>query len=184
MAKRVSAEFDDEAFRRAKEKKEELDISWKEVILRGLETRPEPRDIRPGVRVAKKLLGEGMFDQPAGRGIRAEVEDVEASDDAVLALPGTSQEIPVKIRLRTSRDGMEAPFVEVRDQPGMNQLTEEDRQSVMENLSDENPAVLKIREAGRGEYEVFPIIDWSRDDAGNIVAKDVEIEDFVEQKTE
>lgn len=208
MSKRVAVDFEEEAFRRLKQRKEQLDLSWRDVILRGLEEKPSTRDLRAGRLLAKQWFGEGMDNQPSGEGITAtvqdtdpnarvaqeleravdsfesggdletEIENLESGDDAILSLPGTDTEIPLRVRLKTTNEGLEAGLVAVRDIPGRNQFKESDRATTSESLAEGEPAILEIGQIDEVRYEVTPSIEWSRDDSGMLTATDVDIKEF------
>ena len=213
---------DDEVFERMRRRKDELDLSWEEVLRRGLGRSDErgsghgPRHGSPGpgrgprhpheheeFGVSKRGPGGwNPFDPDFGRklsehiqqsvqgslpfetdlGLEAEIGELEDAEDAVLAFPfladDPSNQVPMRVNLRTSSEGLDVEVVAVRrgkDVAEMNRFDSGARATVTKRLAAGEPAALRLRD-GEEEYAVFPSLSWSRDADGRPTVSEVEIE--------
>ena len=216
---------DDEVFERMRRRKDELDLSWEEVLRRGLSGGDERAQSRgrgpttppgpsgPGPRHAHERdefgsSGRGKggwnpFDPDFGRklsehiqqsvqgslpfetefgGLEAEIDQLEDAEDAVLAFPFLAEDpgnqVPLRVNLRTSSEGLDVEVVAVRRGKGvaeMNRFGADGRASVTKQLAAGEPAALRLRD-GAEEYAVFPSLSWSRDAGGRPTVSEVEIE--------
>lgn len=247
MAREVRITIDDdEVFERMKARKRQLDLSWEEVLKRGLRDptggtgqdgpaepggesggadfvgwSPETgwqgmssewgaqrhgdadlddvvdefkESIRGQVRDSLRASMAAMEDphpasQPGGGaergGLDREMTELERAEDAVLRFDGVTDEapryeVPLRVRLETSRDGMDVEVVAVREGKSvseMNRFDRETRRAVNEHLARGGTATLAFEGAER--YEVGPVCSWSRDDAGHPTVTAVDIEEVL-----
>ena len=248
MAREVRISIDDdEVFERMKARKRDLDLSWEEVLHRGLREDPVergedapggaagagasisagqsghagpadsvgharhnpefgPGDERVGVDVSydpgDSISGmveeiKGQVQDQVRESLRASMESVEAAgadleremdelanaEDAVLRFPEAAgddprYEIPLRVRLETSRGGMDVTVVTVREgksAAGSNRFDREIRRAVNEHLARGGTASLAF-EGGLESYEVAPVLEWRHGDDGapTVTAVDVE----------
>jgi hypothetical protein len=217
---------DDEVFERMRRRKDELDLSWEEVLRRGLSEGDErgpghhgrhpgpsgpvgPGSHHPGEReefgrsergpggwnpfdpdFGQKLsehiqrsVQESMpFEAEFGGTLEAEIGQLEDAEDAVLAFPfladDPSNQVPMRVNLRTSSEGLAVEVVAVRrgkDVAEMNRFGADGRATVTRRLAAGEPAALCLRD-GAEEYAVFPSLSWSRDSSGRPTVSEVEIE--------
>lgn len=146
----VRVSFDDpEVFNLLSERKEELDLSWQEVIFRGLQK-------------------EGAPD------IEEEVDRLESAEDAVLDFDffdSTEKRVPVRIRLKTGPNGYEVDRVDIRrgkDVEMMNRFKSHDRDKIAEKLKDRDATNLVFR-ADKTSYNVEVVLSWGRDEHGRCI---------------
>ncbi|WP_415380892.1 hypothetical protein [Halosimplex sp. TS25] len=240
MAREVRITIDDdEVFERMKARKRELDLSWEEVLHRGLREVPEERpgephqpgtapgpegshraeDDRRGRRghdvsvelgagpsdpgpggsddsigaVVEEIKGQ-VHDQvreslrasmesveTAGADLEREMTELERAEDAVLRFDDVTgddprYQVPLRVRLETSRGGLDFEVVAVRggkSVSGMNRFDRETRQAINEHLARGGTATLSFD--GEEAYEVGPAIAWRRDDDGAPIVSDVGI---------
>ena len=211
---------DDEVFERMRRRKDELDLSWEEVLRRGLSEgdergraqgrgptsppgpggsgprHPHEREefgaggwnpFDPGFgqklseHIQRSVQGSLPFDAELG-GLEAEIGQLEDAEDAVLAFPfladDPSNQVPLRVNLRTSSEGLDVEVVAVRrgkDVAEMNRFGADGRASVTKRLASGEPAALRLRD-GAEEYAVFPSLSWSRDTDGRPTVSEVEIE--------
>ncbi|WP_436927805.1 hypothetical protein [Halosimplex amylolyticum] len=239
MAREVRITIDDdEVFERMKARKRDLDLSWEEVLHRGLREVPEERQGEPSPPGAGAGVGPGredrrrpedeqrgrhghdvnvefdagsvdpgdsigaMVDEIKGQvqnqvreSLRASMESVEATgadleremteleraEDAVLRFDDVTGDdpryrVPLRVRLETSRGGLDFEVVAVRggkSVSGMNRFDRETRQSINEHLARGGTATLSFDD--EETYEVGPAIAWRRDDDGAPIVSDVGI---------
>lgn len=214
---------DDEVFERLRRRKDELDLSWEEVLRRGLRgdenhgrhgrhagpsgpvgpgsRHPHEREeFGPGERgpggwnpfdpdfgqklsehIQRSVRSSMPFEAEFG-GLEAEIGQLEDAEDAVLAFPfladDPSNQVPLRVNLRTSSEGLDVEVVAVRrgkDAAGMNRFGADGRATVTKRLAAGEPAALRLRD-GAEEYAVFPSLSWSRDSSGRPTVSEVEIE--------
>jgi len=225
---RISVD-DDEVFERMKRRKQALDLSWEEVLHRGLRRAPsadqpgrgpsdppwggpEPEPWESGpygprgqqgprdpwdefaddleAKIRGKVFdslrtgfGAAGIDVPDASeyGLDDEVETLTNAEDATLVFdfledgPGT--QVPLRVNLTTSREGLDVEVVAVRQGKNvsdMNRFGRETRKRVNSRLAAGEPATLRFAE-GVEEYRVLPVLSWSRDERGDPVVVDVEI---------
>ncbi|WP_123538753.1 hypothetical protein [Halosimplex salinum] len=233
MAREVRITIDDdEVFERMKARKRELDLSWEEVLHRGLREVPEERQgeshppgAGPGRESGRRPEGDhrgrrghdvsvefegdsfdpgdsigAMVDEIKGQvhdqvreslrasmesvedaGLEREVTELERAEDAVLRFDEVTGDdpryrVPLRVRLETSRGGLDFEVVAVRggkSVSGMNRFDRETRQSINEHLARGGTATLSFGD--EETYEVGPAIAWRRDDDGAPVVSDVGI---------
>jgi len=232
---------DDEVFARMKARKQELDLSWEEVLHRGLRrgkpgggshgvggpsgsggpggygdwSQWVPDDVGPeagegsygpsGSTDEPESIGEAVEDlkrhvrgqvahslresmdamEEVNVDLEAEMTELENAEDAVLRFDGVTDddrryEVPLRVRLETSRDGLDVEVVAVREGKsvsGMNRFDRETRRAVNEHLARGGTATLAFEGAER--YEVGPVCSWSRDDGGRPTVSTVDIEEVL-----
>ncbi|MFC7139463.1 hypothetical protein ACFQMA_06370 [Halosimplex aquaticum] len=235
MAREVRITIDDdEVFERMKARKRELDLSWEEVLHRGLREVPEerpgepqPPGASPGREGDRRAaddrrghhghdvnveFGSGSVDhgdsigamveeikgqvhdqvreslrasmesvETAGAGLEREMTELERAEDAVLRFDDVTGDdpryrVPLRVRLETSRGGLDFEVVAVRggkSVAGMNRFDRETRQAINEHLARGGTATLSFD--SEEAYEVGPAIAWRRDDDGAPVVSDVGI---------
>ncbi|MFB6139466.1 MAG: hypothetical protein ABEJ26_03420 [Halosimplex sp.] len=218
---------DDEVFERMKARKRELDLSWEEVLHRGLrEEPPGPpapefgpgqdgrREVGPDETSGEAYVGH-QFDDSIGamvedikgqvqnqvrESLRASMESVEAAgadleremdelanaEDAVLGFADAAgddsrYEVPLRVRLETSRGGMDVTVVAVREgksTAGMNRFDAEARRAVNGHLARGGTAQLAFAD-GAEAYEVAPVLEWGHGDDGNPTVTAVEVDEVI-----
>ena len=227
---------DDEVFERMRHRKDELDLSWEEVLRRGLaqsddrgtgrherhghaghrgptgptgpagrgphHTGPDPDEFRSSERssggwnpfdpdfgrklsehITRSVQGSVPFGDDFGQGsLEAEIGQLEDAEDAVLAFPfladDPSNQVPLRVNLRTSSEGLDVEVVAVRrgkDVAAMNRFGADGRSTITKKLAVGEPAALRLRD-GAEEYAVFPSLSWSRDSDGRPTVAEIEIE--------
>ncbi|MEF8852967.1 MAG: hypothetical protein V5A44_09780 [Haloarculaceae archaeon] len=246
MAREVRITIDDdEVFERMKARKRELDLSWEEVLKRGLRDEgsggdqewaagpgrepgtaefvgwspetgwqgtssgrgPQRREdadlddvvdefkesIRGQVRESLRASMAAMDDaSSAGRrksgtggGLDREMTELEQAEDAVLRFDDVTDDdrrfaVPLRVRLETSRDGMDVEVVAVREGKSVadtNRFDRSTRRAVNEHLARGGTATLAFD--GAEAYEVGPVLSWSRDDGGNPTVSEVSVEEVL-----
>ena len=115
--------------------------------------------------------------------LEAEIDELEDAEDAVLAFPflpdEESNQVPLRVNLRTSAEGLDVDVVAIRHGKGvssMNRFGADARGTVTRKLATGEPAVLRLR-GGAEEYPVAPALSWSRDRDGQPTVTEVEIAD-------
>lgn len=207
---------DDEIFERMKTRKRELDLSWEEVLHRGLRREtsvhrrgshraPDPvdapgafaddlkRQIKGQVRASlQDSLAATSFEsdpaspEPLGPGdssLEDEVGTLESAEDAILRFDylgddatEAANQVPLRVRLNASADGLAVEVVAVRRGKNVGHLNAFDRgvrKRIVRGLATGETATLEL-EAGVEEYAVSPTLSWSREDGRPVVA-DVDI---------
>lgn len=196
---------DDEVFERMKARKRELDLSWEDVLHRGLrrsdgqgsaggvheypaggpgypsEVARDPirdptgfaedlkRQIQGHVR---ESLHASLSTDPDLDPLDSQVETLAAAEDAVLgfdfladAAARRSNQVPLRVTLEASADGLDVDVVAVREGKSvtdMNAFEPETRRQVIEGLASGADATLSL--AGDAEsYRVRPALTWSRE---------------------
>lgn len=121
----------------------------------------------------------------AGSDLEREMTELESAEDAVLRFPDAAGEdpryqVPLRVRLETSRGGMAVDVVAVREGKSvseMNRFDRETRRAINEHLARGETATLSFDGAER--YEVGPVLSWGRDDAGEPTVTEVRIPEVV-----
>lgn len=179
---------DDETFERLKRRKNELDLSWKEVVLRGLKKRTMPLE-HLGIKdpIGKRALeivdGLTITTPEAEEDIETTIDRLERGEDSILSFDFLNKSrcrIPLRIGLTTGKGGHKVKWQEVRrgkSTSHMNSFSEEEREEIAEKLGEGRKATLKM-ERGKIEYDVVPTISWTRDDSGFCCAKEVSVEEI------
>ncbi|WP_331233062.1 hypothetical protein [Natronorarus salvus] len=199
---------DDEVFERMRARKNELDLSWEEVLHRGLRrsrggygvgagtggrwSAPEAdladelqREIRQKVANSIRASVGGLGPEPTGweDDLDEEMSALSAAEDAVVVFEGSeddpSCQIPLRVSLRTDRNGLAVEVVAIRrgrGVEGMNAFPPEARRRIVESLARGETATLRIEE-GIEEYPIVPRLAWSRDEAGRPTVVEVSVED-------
>lgn len=231
---------DDEVFERMKARKRELDLSWEEVLHRGLRRDesaherhhraagpdqdpefgpsggdrgppgagphgpshgrgergplggdPDPDDsigevvdefkeqIRGQVRDSLRASMQSV--EAAGSELEREMNELEASEDAVLRFDDVTDDdpryrVPLRVRLETRRGGLDFDVVAVRSGKsvsGMNRFDPETRRAVNEHLTRGGTATLSFGD--REAYDVGPAVSWGRNEDGTTTVTDVGI---------
>lgn len=132
-----------------------------------------------------RSVGESVpFVKEIGRAsLEAEIGELEEAEDATLVFPflddEPSNQVPLRVNLRTSSEGLNVEVVAVRhgkDAAAMNEFADDQRMQITKRLATGDPAQLRLRD-GVESYDVFPMLTWSRDDFGGPTVSEVEIED-------
>lgn len=205
---------DDEVFERMKRRKQALDLSWEEVLKRGLRRGgdrvdvdlgglggisvaggddygsgpgrpPRPTDPDFGARLGEQIRQQVQRSLGETFGLE-EFDDVADAEDAVLAFddldaddPGT--EIPLRVTLTTTADGLGVEVVAVRQGKGishMNSFPRDARRRIAEGLARGETATLRLN--GEDEsYDVRPTLSWRTGDNGRPTVTDVTVEEVV-----
>lgn len=155
----VRVSFDDpEVFDRLSKRKEKLDLSWREVIFRGLQK-------------------EGAPD------IDEEINILESAEDAVLVFDffdSFNKRIPLRVRLQTGPNGYEVDWVVIRQgkgTEGMNQFSSEERDEIATKSETGHTANLMF-EADGESYPVKAVLSWGRDKHGNCIVTSIDELEF------
>lgn len=196
---------DDEVFDHMKHRKQQLDLSWEEVLRRGLHSHGNHRHggrhewwnphmgheraAEFGNEIARRVQShvkdslEGAIPRDPAPGFEGLLGSLEGAEDATLEFPfldESSATVPLRVNLRTSADGLDVSVVSIRSGKtvsGTNQFTSEARKTVTEQLARGETAVLRLTGAAEEEtYNVSPVLSWNRDSRGQPVVTDVEIE--------
>jgi hypothetical protein len=239
---RISVD-DDEVFERMKRRKADLDLTWEEVLQRGL--RPEAPDEpshpvdhgahdhghdadplgdfdpfgdegHPGARhdarrgrrgrsssdggalahLADRLreqvqseVRESLRESMGAMGgdLDREMRDLQDAEDAVLSFDVLDDDpryrVPLRVRMETSRDGLDVDVVAVREGKsarGTNRFDREARRAVNEHLATGGTATLAFGTNGdRETYRVAPVCSWRRSDDGTPRVAEVEVHEVV-----
>lgn len=194
---------DDEVFEVMKQRKEALELSWEEVLHRGLRGRTPVEQLKQASLPLEQL---GVNDPPLRQVVddidqmqqpgvstdsyQAEVERVQEAENALLRFDffdGAGRySVPLRVLVKTTPDGLDVDVVSLRrgkDVSGYNWFNDEDRRTIAQKLSNDGKAVLYI-EDGREEYEVQPSLTWNRNDSNQLVISDVEIQDVIVSEEE
>jgi len=120
-------------------------------------------------------------DPPHG-GLDQEMQDLSNAEDAVLSFDflddDPAHQVPLRVNLRTSVDGLDVEVVAVRQGKSvrdMNRFDSEARLAVTKRLASGDPALLRFDDGAEG-YEVEPVIRWERDESGRPTVTAVDIE--------
>lgn len=225
---------DDEVFERMRRQKEALDLSWEEVLRRGLSDAEGPvpdqdqpldpfaddfgeqhreRIRRETTGVSQPTSGEAsqgtvsdsvrrfdpfdtasmgeyvsqqiaaaMPDSPTGTAsLSSELDRLAEAEDARLTFPFLEEEtaeVPLRVTLRTTGDGLEIEVVTVRQGQGAtaeNRFPADARQRIAAALADGETATLTLQD-GSETYDVVPSMSWDRTDDGTPTVGTVTIE--------
>jgi hypothetical protein len=206
---------DDEVFERMKRRKRELDLSWREVLHRGLWSEsdheagqrgphgrhPDPVDDDIGDRLERQIkqrvedslerafgIEEGREHwgrHPEERGYEDEVESLESAEDALLVFPflddDSAYKVPLRVELEMRAGGVDVDVVTVRQGKSVREMNAFDRQArkrIAEKLAVGTPVTLELG-SGVEEYQVAPILTWSRTDHGEPMVAEVEIDEVL-----
>ena len=216
---RISVD-DDEVFERMKRRKQALDLSWEEVLKRGLRPGGDSVNIDLGglggisVGEGDESSGAGGPGGPTGpmdpdfgarlgehirrqvqrslgesfgvEGFGEEFDDVADAEDAVLAFgfldgddPGT--EVPLRVTLTTTADGLGVEVVAVRQGKGighMNSFPRDARRRIAEGLARGETATLRL-DGGSEEYAVRPTLSWRTGANGRPTVTAVTVDEVV-----
>lgn len=111
-----------------------------------------------------------------------EMQDLSNAEDAVLSFDfledDPAYQIPLRVNLQTSVDGLDVEVVAVRQGKSvrdMNQFDSEARLQVTKRLAKGDPAVLRFDDGAEG-YEVEPVIRWERDESGRPTVTAVDVQ--------
>lgn len=207
---------DDEVFERMKRRKRELDLSWEDVLHRGLwaETDRGAHDWRhyseqyatgtPGdefgdrlerqikQRVEDSLSRAFGFEEahreptpPQESGYEAQVESLASAEDAVLVFPflpdDASYSVPLRVELEMGAGEVSVEVVTVRQGKSVEEMNSFDRSArkrIAEEMATGTPVVLELG-GGAEQYQVTPVLTWSRDDLDEPIVAHVEIQDVL-----
>jgi|GEM_PF-982189 len=123
--------------------------------------------------------------EAAGSDLDREMTELERAEDAVLRFDEAVGDdrryrVPLRVRLETSRAGMDVTVVAVRQGKSVsdtNRFDSESRRAVNVHLASGGTATLSF--GGGEDYEVAPALTWSHGDDGAPTVTDVEIEEVV-----
>jgi len=117
--------------------------------------------------------------------LESEMNSLEDSEDAVLvfdflaeAAAESANQVPLRVTLEASTDGLAVDVVAVRQGKTVGEMNAFDpavRRQVIERLAAGETATLRI-EAGAEQYSVAPLVSWSRTD-GTPTVTEVSIEE-------
>ena len=122
-----------------------------------------------------------------GSGLEREMSELEEAEDAVLRFDAVTDgerryQVPLRVRLETSRSGLDVDVVAVREGKSVsdaNRFDRETRRAVNEHLARGGTATLAFANGGAGEaYEVGPVLSWSHED-GQPTVTAVEVEEVL-----
>jgi len=124
--------------------------------------------------------------EAAGADLEREMDELANAEDAVLRFPDAAgedprYEIPLRVRLETSRGGMDVTVVAVREgksAAGTNRFDRETRRAVNEHLARGGTASLAF-EGGSESYEVAPVLEWRHGDDGAPTVTAVDVEEVI-----
>ncbi|WP_254863513.1 hypothetical protein [Halovivax gelatinilyticus] len=196
---------DDEVFERMKARKQRLDLSWEDVLHRGLRREPEP-DSPPHAeephhggrrrRGSDPISSPGSFAEDLKHQIQNQVREslsasvdaswsdhddwldtdvstLERAEDAVLSFDflgddaaESAYQVPLRVTLEASADGLQADVVAVRQGrtvSSMNAFDASVRRRIVEGLATGEDASL-VFDGGAEVYRVRPRLSWSRSD--------------------
>lgn len=116
-----------------------------------------------------------------------EMRDLRAAEDAVLRFDVLEDdpryEVPLRVRMETSRSGLDVEVVAVREGKsvtGTNRFDRGARRTVNEHFATGGTATLAFGANGDAEtYEVAPVCSWGRHDDGTPRVSGVEIHEVV-----
>jgi hypothetical protein len=122
-----------------------------------------------------------------GGDLDREMRDLQDAEDAVLSFDVLEDDaryhVPLRVRMETSRDGLDVDVVAVREGKsarGTNRFDREARRAVNEHLATGGTATLAFGTDGdRETYRVAPVCSWRRSDDGTPRVADVEIHEVV-----
>jgi len=123
--------------------------------------------------------------EAAGSDLDRQMTELEAAEDAVLRFDEAVGDdrryrVPLRVRLETSRAGMDVTVVAVRTGKSVtdtNRFDSESRRAVNVHLASGGTATLSF--GGGEDYDVAPALAWSHGDDGVPTVTDVEIEEVV-----
>lgn len=120
--------------------------------------------------------------KPPHGGLDREMQDLSNAEDAVLSFDflddDPAYQIPLRVNLQTSVDGLDVEVVAVRQGKSvrdMNRFDSEARLAVTKRLAQGAPAILRFDDGAEG-YEVEPVIRWERDESGRPTVTAVDID--------
>lgn len=118
----------------------------------------------------------------AEAGLDREMADLSNAEDAVLGFEFLADEpayqVPLRVNLATSADGLEVEVVAVREGKSVRDMNHFDpaaRRAVTTQLAAGRPAVLRFDD-GAEDYPVEPVLRWGRDESGRPAVTEVRIE--------
>ncbi|KZN24799.1 hypothetical protein A4G99_10745 [Haladaptatus sp. R4] len=113
-------------------------------------------------------------------GLGTEIDRLEDAEDAVLAFPFLSDEraqVPLRVNLRTSADGLSVEVVAVRrgkNTAETNRFADDHRAEINRWLADGRTVRLELQN-GTEAYDVVPSLSWGRADDDTPIVTEVEI---------
>lgn len=125
--------------------------------------------------------------QSAHNDLDREMRDLRDAEDAVLRFEVLGDEprydVPLRVRLETSRDGLDVEVVAVREGKsvtGTNRFDRDARRRVNEHLATGGTATLSFGANGDSEsYDVAPVCSWGRTDDGTPRVSAVEVHEVI-----
>lgn len=143
------------------------------------------REIEDSVRQSMHSVEESMHAVgesvgAVGEGLGSEIDRLEDAEDAVLSFPFLTDEnaqVPLRVNLRTSADGLSVEVVAVRrgkDTATTNRFIDDQRAEINRWLAEGKTARLELQN-GSEAYDVVPSLSWSRADDGTPTVTEVEI---------
>lgn len=117
-----------------------------------------------------------------GEGLGTEIDRLEDAEDAVLSFPFLTDEraqVPLRVNLKTSADGLTVDVVAVRRGKSTgetNRFADDQRAEINRWLAEGKTVRLELQN-GTEAYDVVPALSWSRADDGTPTVTDVEIAD-------
>lgn len=155
---------DPEVFDQLSRRKNDLDLSWRDVVLRGLR-------------------------HENGMDLDAIIERLQAAENAAVYFECLSDSyqklIPVRVRLVTGAEGYEVEWVGIRhgDTENQNRFDSDDRDQIAEHLAEGGVAILEFDD-DNAKYEVRPELAWSRMEYGQLTVTDVNRLEIIGRKPE
>lgn len=188
MTRNIRVEVDDAVFEEYSRSKDQLGLSWEEVLRRGLQDKTVIESLQESQTPLEALgandpLGRQVIDQFApskpedNDSLDARVEKLEQTESAQLEfefLERPHHRIPLQVIVQTSTTGHEIEVVSVHQtDTGTNRFDKEDRDKILQEMADDN-VVLHLND-GRETYYVEPTLTWQNDDVGNLVVSNISI---------
>jgi hypothetical protein len=188
MTRNIRVEVDDAVFEEYSRRKDQLGLSWEEVLRRGLQDKTVIESLQESQTPLEALgandpLGRQVIDQFApskpedNDSLDARVEKLEQTESAELEfefLERPHHRIPLQVIIQTSTTGHEIEVVSVHQtDTGTNRFDKEDRDKILQEMADDN-VVLHLND-GRETYYVEPTLTWQNDDVGNLVVSNISI---------
>lgn len=130
-------------------------------------------------------FGAAGIDVPDHSGLDEEMGELADAEDATLAFEFLDDRreyrVPLRVNLRTGRDGIDVDVVAVRQGKNVRDTNRFDggaRKQVNARLAAGDPAELRFAD-GAETYAVRPVLSWGRDESGDPTVTDVTIDEVL-----